>query len=206
MQNRTTLIVDHYQKTFELTFDVWRQRNKVSLLLLAVIGAATLLTFEIPEANSLLVDFLAKVLNVTDQSRIKELRTSFPYGILQSILLFAVFYLMVNLYHRTVWVLRNYRYLGALETEIRDHLNLQEATVAFSREGDFYWRNRCKGLGSVKWVYIVLLAGLLSFFLIGKFYNDLSTGSLILIVIDLVMGSATLFFYIAYILSSVRSG
>ena len=204
MQTRATLMVDHYQKTFELTYELWRQRNRTFLLLLGVIGVATLLTFRVPEANSLLVDLVAKALNVRDASRIEVLRKSFPFGILQSILLFVVFYLMVNLYHRALSVLRNFRYLGMLEAEIREDLDLQEPTVSFSREGDFYWGNRGPVLGVVKWIYIVLLGALLLSFLIGKSIDDVRTGSGILIVVDAVMGIPTLFFFAAYVRSSIR--
>src|SRR6266404_1560775 len=95
-------LVQHYQKTYELTYEMWKQRNRTFLLLLGVIGVATILTFRAPQANSLLVDLIRKLLDVSEPARIDELRNSFPFGLLQSILLVAVFYLMVNLYHRAL--------------------------------------------------------------------------------------------------------
>jgi hypothetical protein len=204
MDEKAKLLVDHYQKTFELTYELWEQRNRTFLILIGVIGAATLLTFRIFEANSLLVDLVAKALNITDPNRVETLRKSFPFGILQSVLLFVIFYLMMNLYHRAVSVLRNYRYLGLLETEIRKYLNLLDTEVAFSREGNFYWHNRGWVLGVVKWIYFALLGALLLSFLVGKSINDISTGSRILIAVDALMGIPTLFFFGAYVKSSIR--
>jgi hypothetical protein len=63
-----------------------------------------------------------------------------------------VFYLTVNLYHRALYVLRNYRYLGKLEEEIREQLKISAESVAFTRESTFYWGDRGALLGAVKWV------------------------------------------------------
>jgi hypothetical protein len=60
------LLADHYQKTYELTFELWKQRNMTFLLLLAVIGAATLLTFGSAQTNPLLIDWIAKVLGISE--------------------------------------------------------------------------------------------------------------------------------------------
>lgn len=203
MESKAGLMVDHYQKTYELTYEVWKQRNRIFLILLGVIGAATLLTLRVPQANSLLVDLVAKALSVTDPDRIETLRKSFPFSILQSVLLLVVFYLMVNLYHRSLWILRHYRYIGRLETEIRQELSLQEPMAAFSREGGFYWTERGQGLGRIKWVYIVLLGLLLLSFLVAKAIDDVRTGSGYLIAADVLTGVPTLYFYGAYAWSSV---
>jgi hypothetical protein len=205
MESKAGFMVDHYQKTYELTYEVWRQRNRIFLILLGVIGAATLLTLRVPQANSLLVDLVAKALSLTDPDRIETLRKSFPFSILQSVLLLVVFYLMVNLYHRSLWVLRHYRYLGLLETEIRQELSLQEPMVTFSREGGFYWTERGEGLSRIKWVYVVLLGLLLLSFLVAKAIDDVRTGSGYLIAVDILTGVPTLYFYWVYVRSSVRS-
>ena len=48
------LLTEHYQKTYELTYNLWKQRNKTFLVLLGVIGAATLLTFGAADRTELL--------------------------------------------------------------------------------------------------------------------------------------------------------
>ncbi len=50
---------------------------------------------------------------------------------LQGIGLFVVFYLMVNLFQRATAVLRNYAYLGELESEIRSLLGYGPQAVPF---------------------------------------------------------------------------
>jgi hypothetical protein len=204
MADPAELLSEHYQKTYELTYELWRQRNRTFLILVGVIGAATLLTFDIPGTQSLLVDFVAKVAGVTGESRVQELRQSFPYGVLQSILLLVVFYLMVNLHHRALYILRNYRYLGALESEIRQQLGLPDGTVAFTRESSFYWGSRGALLGWVKWIYIILLGSLLMAFLLRQIWNDVEAGTTAFLVADAALAIMTLAFFLAYATSSVN--
>lgn len=197
------IVAEHYQKTYELTYELWGQRNRIFLLLLGVIGAATLLNLQVAQANSLFVSWIAKTLGVTDKNSIEELQKTFPFGLLQSILLIVVFYLMVNLYHRALYVLRNYRYLGALESEIRQQLGLPAEAVSFTRESTFYWSDRPPLLGAVKWVYILLLGTLLLTFFAGRLFDDLRTGNSVFALVDLFIGTTTIVYYCAYARSSV---
>jgi hypothetical protein len=203
MDDKVSVLVEHYQKTYELTFEMWKQRNRIFLILLAVISIATLLTFRVPEANSLLVDLIAKLLGVSDQTRIEGLRQSFPFGLLQSVLLTAIFYLMVNLYHRAVYVLRSYSYLSELEREIREHLKLPENSVSFTRESTFYWGKQHSLTNLVKWVYIAFLGLLLGAFLVGRIVDDFRSGNLPLAIVDIVIAIPTIIFFFEYARSAV---
>ena len=198
METKAELMVGHYQKTYELTFGLWKERNRLFLILLAVIGVATLLAFRAPGTDSLFVSFVAKALGITDSTRIVELHKTFPFGLLQGILLFVVFYLMVNLHHRALSVLRNYHYLGALEREIRESLCLGESTIAFTREGTFYWQHRGYLRDLVKWIYIVLLGVLLLSFLVAVLVGDVRGKNIPLAVVDAIAAIPTLVFFFAY--------
>lgn len=164
---------------------------------------ATLLTFRVPEANSLLVDLIAKLLGVSDPTRIEGLRQSFPFGILQSVLLTAIFYLMVNLYHRAVYVLRSYSYLGELEREIREQLELPAHSVSFTRESTFYWGMQHSLTNFVNWVYITFLGLLLGAFLVGRVVDDFRSDNVPLAVVDIVIAIPSIIFFYAYGRSSV---
>lgn len=203
MSDTVGVLVEHYQKTYELTFEMWKQRNRIFLILLAVISIATLLTFRVPEANSLLVDLIARLLGVSDQKRIEGLRQSFPFGLLQSVLLTAVFYLMVNLYHRAVYVLRSYSYLSELEREIREQLQLPKGAVSFTRESTFYWGKQHSLTNFVKWVYITFLGLLLGAFLVGRVVDDFRFGNVPLAVVDMVIAAPTIIFFYEYARASV---
>ncbi len=197
------LLTEHYQKTYELTYELWKQRNKTFLVLLGVIAAATLLTFGSAQTNPLLIAWIAKSLGITESSRIAELQRSFPFALLQSLLLIVVFYLIVSLYHRALYVLRNYRYLGELEHEIREQLKLSPDSVAFTRESTFYWSDRAPLLGAIKWVYILFVGALLFAFLGGRTYHDFRAGNILLGLIDLIISAPTIVFFIAYAFASV---
>lgn len=199
----TPLVAEHYQKTYELTYELWKQRNLTFLALLGVIGVATLLTFGPAQTNPLLIGWIAKVLGISDPGRVAELQKSFPFAILQSVFLIVVFYLTVNLYHRALYVLRNYRYLGELESEIPEQLNMTRGSVSFTRESTFYWNDRAPLLGAVKWVYMFFLGALLLAFLGGRTYQDFEAGRYLLVMMDLAIAVPTMVFFAAFAYSSV---
>jgi hypothetical protein len=199
----TDLLTEHYQKTFEVTLAVWEQRNRTFLVLLAVVGGATLLTFNVSQAQPLLVDLIAKTLSVENADRQKELRASFPYGLIQSILLMVVLYLTLVLYHRTTFIIRSYRYLEALEREIRSGMELSADSVAFTREGGFYWNQRPFLSKAVGASYVGMLGLLLVAFLGMRIFTDFSSGNVWFAVVDVVLAMPTLLFFSAYALSSV---
>lgn len=203
MAQTAEILAEHYQKTYEQTYDFWKERNRLFLLLLGVIGVGTILTFRVSQAESLMVDLVARLVGVEGEDRLKELRQGFPLGVLHSIILIVVFYLMVNLYHRALFVLRNYQYLGILEAEIRHELKLAKESSSFTRESTFYWGNRSRLSGSVKWVYIAILGLLLLAFLGSRTHDDFCSGNILLGLVDLAISGATLFFYFAYLRSSV---
>ncbi|HVG31383.1 MAG TPA: hypothetical protein VM864_16855 [Pyrinomonadaceae bacterium] len=199
-------LTEHYQKTYELTFEMWKQRNRVFLVLVGTIAVAALLTFRVSDAKPLLVKWVAKYLGLSES----ELQMSFPYGLLQTSLMVIIFYLMMNLFHRAHNVLFYYGYLGRLETEIRRHLHLSEASYFFTREGGSYWDDRKKskfrglGLDAVKYIYMALLFVLLAAFIAKKLYDDFHTGTVGLGLVESVVAFLTLFYFVQYAHSSYR--
>lgn len=202
--NILEIMVDHYQKSYELTNEFWKQRNNTFLLLLGTIAIGTLITFGGVETNSILVELIAKSLSITDVTRINEIRSSFPFSLLQSILLIVVFYLMVNLYHRAIFVLKNFKYLALLEKEIRENLGISNDKYFFSREGLFYWSERPKLLSITKWFYIILLGGLLLTFLIGRVLDDIEIANYFLASIDGFLSLFILVYFGGYAIQSVK--
>ncbi len=202
MKGPVEILADHYQKTYELTSDLWKERNRIFLALIALIGGSTILTFNPGAANSLLVLWAAKALGVPEAKQV-EFGKSFPFGLVQTVLLIAIFYLMVNLYHRSLYIIRNYRYLGALEDEIRTELGSASKSVAFTREGSFYWRSHQGLQSAVKWCFVILVGLLLLAFMGGRIYEDLRLGKGVLILFDVLVSLPTALFFAAYAVASV---
>lgn len=199
------ILANHYQKTYELTLMMWKQRNRIFLILLGVIGLGTLLTFRSTETNSIFLDWVSNVLGISNQKeRVSELRNSFPFGLLQGIFLMVVFYLMVNLCHRNTYVLKNYSYLSHLEKEIRVHIGLTELDVSFTRESEFYWAKRDYLQAVIKWVYVIFLGLLLLAFLGGRIWEDFTTNK-ILAAVDILISIPILLFYFEYTRSTIKS-
>lgn len=197
MESTANCLIDHYQKTYELTYALWKGRNNTFLVLLAAVGVAALVTFPALGSRSVLFLYLGHSLGL-EQKDLSALQNGFPFGLLQAIFLFVIFYLTVNLYHRARYVLRNYAYLSALEREIRQQLALPEATVAFTRESTFYWGNRDLFSGAVKYVYIILLSCLIVSFVLGTVIEDWSRHHWLLTAVDVLFAIPTLAFLIAY--------
>ncbi len=196
-------LTEHYQKTFELTYEVWKERNGLFVYLVITTGIGLLLLLRVPELSSLLVDAIVKFLGITDPVRIAQLYKDFPLDTLLSVIFIIVFYLMQRLYSTNVSVFRNYQYLGALEDEIRKHLALSEDSVAFTREGRFYWKGRSVTQIMSKWYYIFVIGIVLLPFIILKIIADLNVGNWILILVDGGIALVTLIYFFEYARSSV---
>lgn len=202
MSSKAEILADHYQRTFEIAMVTWEKRNLTFLVLLFVVGAATLLTFNVPQAQPLLVDLVAKALDIDDAVRAQELRSSFPYGLMQSILLIVVMYLMLLLYHRTAKIQRFYKYMAELESEIRDDLQLDQCNVGFTREGVYYQKNKPVLGKLVGLSYIMMMGVLLVSFLGYRVYSDFAGGHVGFAVADLALSLATMTFFIGYVRSA----
>lgn len=196
-------LTEHYQKTFELTYEVWKERNGLFVYLVITTGMGLLLLLRVPELSSLLVDAIAKFLGITDPVRVAQLYKDFPLDTLLSVIFVIVFYLMQRLYSTNVSVFRNYQYLGALEDEIRHHLALDEDSISFTREGRFYWKGRSITQVMSKWYYIVVIGIVLLPFITLKIIADLHAGNWILILVDSGIALMTLIYFFEYARSSV---
>ena len=69
VMNKSELLVQHYQDTYQLTYQLWQQRNRLFLILLEVVALASLLTYA-PETNSILLSWIGKASGITDQDRL----------------------------------------------------------------------------------------------------------------------------------------
>ena len=198
MKDGIELLAEHYEKTYEATLKFWEQRNRTFLILLIVVGIATLLTLNVSQAQPLLADLIAKFFSIDDTFRVTELRASLPYGLIQSILLMVVLYLTVILYHRTTTILRNYKYLGDIEKETRENLQIPESKVAFSRESSYYMENKPLLSKFVGLSYIVMVGVLLTVFSGMRVYSDISTKNIFFTFIDVFLSIFALIFFGAY--------
>lgn len=188
------VLAEHYQKTNELTYALRQERDRFFIYLLVALAVVTLFNFDATASKSLLVEGTLKFLNITEPGVRDALRSSPLLGFVQTILLAAVFYLMSNLYNRTVGVLRNYQYIGGLEKEIRLRLGFQEGEVSFTREGGYYWTKRPTGLEWSKIFYTGLLTLLLVASFAFRIKNDVDGQNWLLATIDLLIAIPTAYY------------
>ncbi len=198
------VLANHYQKTFEVAYEYWKERNKLFVILVLTAGMGLLLLLRVPEANSLLVDAITKFLGVTDAERIKNLYANFPFNVLLSGILVVMFYLMQRLYSTNLSVMRNFMYIGAVEREIRGHLRLSADSVAFTREGNFYWGKRSPMQSMSKYYYVVVLFIILIPFIAIKLIADFKELNLIVIFVDVAVSLMAALYWWEYARSSFQ--
>lgn len=209
------VLAEHYQKTNELTYSLRQERDKFFLFLLGALGAATLFNFDATASSSLLIAVAVKFLEIKDATVISKLQTSPLLEIIETLLLVGVFYLMSNLHQRNTGVLRNFQYLGAMEQEIRNRLEIKKDEYSFSREGGFYWQaregddgaplgfkarwlKRIHALNLTKSFYTFFLALLLLFSFVLRIRNDLIAQNWFLAGVDTLIGIPTLIYWWSY--------
>jgi uncharacterized membrane protein len=196
-------ITEHYQKTREITDETRKERNNLFVYLVIITSIGLLVLLRVPQLNSLLVDAIAKLLGITEAGRINQLYKDFPFDILLSVFLVIIFYFMQKLYSTNLTVMRNYLYMGAVEDEIRQHLDLPAGSVSFTIEGRFYWGERSMTQKISKWYFVVVISIILLPFLTLKLINDVSLGNSLVTVADFLVALLTLLYFVEYARSNV---
>lgn len=201
---KVDVLAEHYQKTFEVAYDYWKERNKLFVILVLTAGFGLMLLLHIPTTDSLLVAAIAKFLNITDQITRTDLQAKFPFDILLSGVLVVMFYLMQRLYSTNLSVMRMYLYLGALEKEVQPHLGLSKGSISFTREGGFYWEKRTAMQAMSKYYYVVVLFIILIPFMIFKLIADFQSPNLIIIAVDIIVSLMIALYWREYARSSFQ--
>ena len=55
-EEQAKAITEHYQKTFELTHEMWKERNRLFVYLVLTTGGGLLFLLRVPEFDRLLVE------------------------------------------------------------------------------------------------------------------------------------------------------
>lgn len=194
----------HYQKTFEVAHDYWKERNRLFLSLAIAAGIGLLIILRVPEADKLLVDMVTKFLEIDDPTRKTQLYSTFPFDLVLSMILIVLFYLMQRLYSTNLSVMRNYLYLGAVEGELRSNLNLPSDSVSFTREGKFYWKRRMIMQTASKWYYIFVLFIILVPFMFLKIQADWQSSNWLLVLVDGVVSLMIVLYWAEYAYSAIK--
>lgn len=198
------IFFEHYQKSFELTYEILKERNRLFIYLVLAAGVGLLFLLRVPEFDKLLVEAIVSVLNIEDTKRIAQLYLSFPFDVFLSIILVIIFYLIQKLYSTNLAVLRYYLYLSILEDELRISLKLPTNSVFFTREGSFYWGNRTFIQGVAKWSYIFATFIVLLPFIYLKLKNDIILNNGVITIVDCILSILIIVFLWGYSQSAWR--
>lgn len=199
-------IIEHYQKTFEMNYGLWKERNNYFLVLVGFLAGATLL-FSLGKnnANALIVTWIGNLVGLKENQP-NPLANGTNFELLQLLVLAGVFYLILSLYRHTQDVVRLYAYLEEMEKEIRKRLELGN-TQAFTRESSFYQSHRPWLMGKIGAVYTLILALLLGAFLSLRISGDWTQGLATPIdfwkIADLILAIASTVFFVGYAGASI---
>jgi hypothetical protein len=196
------VLATHYQKTFEVAYDYWKERNKLFIYLVLMAGIGLMLLLRVPTADDLIVNAIATLLNITEQVDKTALKTAFPFDILLSAILVVMFYLMQRLYSTNLSVMRTFMYVGQLEKEMRGYMGLLADKVYFTRESGFYWGRRSKIQTMSKWFYVGVLFIILVPFMVFKMLDDFTKPEWLVITVDLAVSVVTVWYWAEYARSS----
>jgi len=219
--DRAQVLADHYHRAAEQATARWQERNRQFLALVGVLALAVLLTANQSSTDSFFLALVAKLAGVKEDD-INRLRESFPYVVLHGLLVVLVFYFMTDVFRLNANIIRNYEYLRGLEPDLRDELGLHVDDAAFSRETAFYDSFRVKWSGLVKYAYVLIVGGMLAFFLLFRITSDWPMDGFtmaqpvtwqavaqwftrhFLLMVDFVVGGMTVLMYLAYAWLSLR--
>src|SRR5512139_384135 len=88
------LLIGHYQKTYEVTYELWKERNRLFPTMALVVGGAIVLAFHIPQADTLFAAIIGSLLKL-DATTQAALVQGFTYQILQTVLMVVVFHMLL---------------------------------------------------------------------------------------------------------------
>jgi hypothetical protein len=192
------LLVDHYQKTYEVTYELWKERNRLFPTMALVVGGAIILAFHVPQADSLFAAVIGSLLRLDPVAQ-AALQQGFTYQLLQTVLMVVVFHMLLDLYRHNQDITRNYQYLAGMEAEIRQTMGLAADKIAFTREDAFYRSHRVVLLGGVRVVYSVVLGVLLALFLYARISDDFFRGDAWFIAADIIIAIPIVLYFTDYL-------
>jgi hypothetical protein len=213
--HRAKLLADHYHRAAEQASARWQERNRQFLFLVGVLALAVLMTAKQGQTDTFFLYIVGKLAGVPDTD-VAKVRESFPYVVLHGLLVVLVFYFMTDVFRLNANIIRNYAYLRGLERDLRDELAMHPASTAFSKETDFYEAFKVRGSGAIKYAYVLLVGGMLAFFLVFRVTSDWPSNGFdvvqlrswqtftpwlerhLLLLVDLVVGGMTVLMYLAY--------
>ena len=201
------VLANHYQKTYEVALENWKERNKlfIFLVLTAIVGLLILQRGD--TVNELLVKYVQKYFELKvpdDQNLIDKISKSVPFSLVQSGILVAMFYFMQRLHATNLAVMRTYKYLAILENEIQPYLGLPEISGSFTRESKFYWNNRVFMQTMSKWSYVVVLFVLLIPFMYFKVSSDFGSAPVTITIVDITVSLLTFAYWADYARSAFK--
>ncbi|GAA1653958.1 hypothetical protein GCM10009733_059140 [Nonomuraea maheshkhaliensis] len=195
-----TLIAEHYQHSFELAYKYWRERNRLFVAMLGMLGFMAVISTR-SQAGSLLVIGIANALGVQGEGgQTAAIQDSLPIALVNGVLLGVIAMLVFLVYQRTRYLKALYAYLGELESELRNLLELPETSIAFTRESDFYRKHSGVFAAHVLGAAYLAFGGVaLAAVVLLRLYQDVQLSSSASFVVELAIGSVAILFFLGYV-------
>ncbi len=194
-----TLLVEDYRIAKDSNAETWKERNRNFIILVICCGLYVLISFRDSEITQLLNAILRKYVESEKQTNTDVV--SLPFTLLQVALMIVILYLVINIYHRTRGIFRNFIYLNKLELTIHDKLKLGDAT-GFGRENSYYQNDLPSFQTVTKLVYVVVL-GMLFCAIGNALYFSAQTQTLTSVLLQAIPFAGVTVYYALYAFSVI---
>ena len=149
------LLIEHYNESFKLLQDKLKERNRIFVYLLFVLGIILFQIYTPQEALNMVSQFISQRMGLSAQIDLL---------FIESIIWFILLAVTLRYFQIVVYIERQYKYIHKLENEIKPSFNHQ----AFTREGLSYLKIYPRFLNWVYFLYAVFFPILLVFIIISK--------------------------------------
>jgi len=115
---RAELLLDHYKDTFEHILYHWKVRNRLFIFIIIVIALMGLDLYEPGVLSQYVNAYIAKTLELSVSPEAPQNTLSFDFNIVGSAAWFILLALVIEYYHKSIHVDRQYNYITKLEEQI----------------------------------------------------------------------------------------
>jgi len=196
---KAELLLDHYKNTFEYILYHWKSRNRLFIFIIIVIALMGLDLYRPRVLSQCVNAYIVKTLGSSGSSNTPQNTPSLDFDVIGSAVWFILLALVIEYYHRSIHLDRQYKYIMKLEeqicTEMKGDFVTREGKAYFSRTGVAGdGGKRPLFLRAIGPMYVYCFPVLLMGFVVFKVWKENILPKNITDVFDVIVACAILFY------------
>jgi hypothetical protein len=174
---KAELLLDHYKDTFEHILYHWKSRNRLFIFIIIIIALMGLDLYRPRVLSQCVNAYIVKTLSSSDSSKVPSNTPSLDFDVIGSAVWFILLALVIEYYHRSIHLDRQYKYITKLEEQICAEMKGDFVT----REGKAYLSatgvageggKRPLFLRAIGPMYVYFFPAFLTFFVVFKVWKE----------------------------------